>query len=187
MNKAFLTGLLSLTALATAAPAGLAQSFEFSDSPAFARQPVQSNVAPLGGQAVNEGLADGGQYMAGGGDAGWMHDNAPTSDAAMTFGNQDGAFYVKPPDTTHTQRTRQNSYQGIAPEKTRTGLLAPISTMQFGDTRSFKGPFSLGFPGASGVSLAGRGWNAGVPFLPIFMPTTGTPSVDLDVTRGGGY
>ncbi|HEY9788753.1 MAG TPA: hypothetical protein V6D22_00045 [Candidatus Obscuribacterales bacterium] len=49
----------------------------------------------------------------GSGDAGNTWDNAPTSDVTMTQGNSSGSFFVPPPSTTSTQKTRQNSYQGV--------------------------------------------------------------------------
>ncbi|HEY9790015.1 MAG TPA: hypothetical protein V6D22_06440, partial [Candidatus Obscuribacterales bacterium] len=86
---------------------------------------------------------------------------------------------------------RQHSYQDITNSvRTRTGLLAPLSTMQFGDSRSFKWAYDLGFPPPKGVTgpgmldPQGQNWSPGGNTL---LPDTGTPSVSLDVTIDGGY
>jgi hypothetical protein len=166
MNKVVTLGLLSLLTVACSAPA-------------FAQA----------------GDATAGFDTAGSGDTGMSWDNAPTSDVTMTENNNPAQFYIPPPSNTETQKTRQNLYQGITQQRTGNRLLAPLSVMQFGDTRSFKGPYDLGFPAPKGVPFSQNAmgynnpspWGPGIPWIPLGLPTTGTPSVNADITIGGGY
>ncbi|HEY9788755.1 MAG TPA: hypothetical protein V6D22_00055 [Candidatus Obscuribacterales bacterium] len=174
MNKVVTCGLLSLLTVAFSAPA-------------FA-QAVDVGGTPAGDPGA---AAD----TAASGDTGMTWDNAPTSDVTMTQGNNESQFFIPPPSTTATQKTRQNLYQGITQQRTGNRLLAPLSVLQFGDMRSFKGPYDLGFPDPKGVPFSQNAmgynnptpWGPGIPFIPLGLPTTGTPSVDADVTQGGGY
>ena len=174
MNKVVTCGLLSLLTMAFSAPA-FAQAQDVGGTPA--------------------GDAGWAADTAGSGDTGMTWDNPRSSDITVTENNNQSQFYIQPDNNFTTQKTRQNLYQGITQQRTGNRLLAPLSVMQFGDMRSFKGPYSLGFPDPKGVPFSQNAmgynnptpWGPGIPWVPVGLPTTGTPSVNADVTIGGGY
>lgn len=147
----------------------------------------------LGGAAASDPwAAENNHGTAAQGDVGST--NQQTSDVTMTENNNESQFFLTPPSNTTTSATNQNAYQGVTanvPGATvQTGLMAPAATMQYSDTRSFNYVFTCGFPAPLGVTGPGSPDPQGQNWSPggnIYLPDTGTPSVNANVTIGGGY